>query len=324
MLTDIFVKSAKPGMHADDGGLYLRVSPKGKKVWVQRSPWRTLGVYPTMGLASARAALRSKETLTTADAIKEYVRKINVVRPKQVEWLMAEFPDIAADRKTLVDILQRKAKKSPVMANRMLSRWKDFLNYALQQGWITDNVLAPVQRRFIGGKENSRDRVLSWEEIAAITDPILRFALLIGMRSSEALWVLKRKRTTGIPNKRTPKDGYLHDLPHSHLIQYALKQKVVLPASHLTISNRLRRNKATFRPHDLRRTFATRLSDLGVAPHIIEKLLGHKMQGVMAVYNRAEYWPERVAAQRLWDRKLIRLWRSAAASSPASAESAGT
>jgi hypothetical protein len=39
-------------------------------------------------------------------------------------------------------------------------------------------------------------------------------------------------------------------------------------------------------------------------------MLNHKMEGVMAVYNHAEYWPERVAAQRLWDRKLQELRRS--------------
>jgi hypothetical protein len=35
-----------------------------------------------------------------------------------------------------------------------------------------------------------------------------------------------------------------------------------------------------FTPHDLRRTFATRLSNLGVMPHIVEKILNHTLQGV--------------------------------------------
>jgi integrase len=33
-----------------------------------------------------------------------------------------------------------------------------------------------------------------------------------------------------------------------------------------------------FRPHDLRRTCATRLNTLGVLPHITEKILNHTMQ----------------------------------------------
>jgi len=56
------------------------------------------------------------------------------------------------------------------------------------------------------------------------------------------------------------------------------------------------------------------MADLGVAPHVIEKLLSHQMQGVMAVYNRAEYWPERLAAQALWDAKLRELRHLAAPS----------
>jgi hypothetical protein len=45
---------------------------------------------------------------------------------------------------------------------------------------------------------------------------------------------------------------------------------------------------------------ATKLSDAGVAPHVIEKMLNHRMEGVMAVYNRAEYLPERKAGWILW------------------------
>lgn len=55
-----------------------------------------------------------------------------------------------------------------------------------------------------------------------------------------------------------------------------------------------------FRPHDLRRTCATRLNTLGVLPHIAEKILNHSMQGVMAVYNRADYEVERIEAMQRW------------------------
>ena len=35
------------------------------------------------------------------------------------------------------------------------------------------------------------------------------------------------------------------------------------------------------------------------------------MIGVVAVYNHSEYWPERVAAQKLWGRKLAEMRRAA-------------
>ena len=60
-------------------------------------------------------------------------------------------------------------------------------------------------------------------------------------------------------------------------------------------------------PHDIRRTVATQLNELGVLPHVVEKILNHKMQGVMAVYNKAEYWPERVEALLQWQAKIKRI-----------------
>lgn len=45
--------------------------------------------------------------------------------------------------------------------------------------------------------------------------------------------------------------------------------------------------------HDLRRILATRMSDLGIAPHIVEQLLGHSLGGVMQIYNRSQYLPEK-------------------------------
>ena len=60
-------------------------------------------------------------------------------------------------------------------------------------------------------------------------------------------------------------------------------------------------------PHDLRRTFSTRLGDLGVAPHIIEKLLNHTAEGVAGIYNRAELLEERIAATKAWAVELARV-----------------
>ena len=62
-----------------------------------------------------------------------------------------------------------------------------------------------------------------------------------------------------------------------------------------------------FTPHDLRRTAATRLHSLGIAPHVVEKILNHQMGGVMAVYNRAEYQPERIEGQETWAKSLLSL-----------------
>jgi integrase len=55
--------------------------------------------------------------------------------------------------------------------------------------------------------------------------------------------------------------------------------------------------------HDLRRTAATGMADLGVLPHVIEAVLnhvsGHKA-GVAGVYNKSTYANEKCAALDLW------------------------
>ena len=50
--------------------------------------------------------------------------------------------------------------------------------------------------------------------------------------------------------------------------------------------------------HDLRRTARSLLSRAGVQPHICERTLGHKLQGVEAVYDRHSYRVEMGAALR--------------------------
>jgi integrase len=55
--------------------------------------------------------------------------------------------------------------------------------------------------------------------------------------------------------------------------------------------------------HDLRRTAATGMANLGVQPHVIEAVLnhvsGHK-GGVAGIYNRSTYAAEKRAALDLW------------------------
>lgn len=62
--------------------------------------------------------------------------------------------------------------------------------------------------------------------------------------------------------------------------------------------------------HDLRRTFATRLADLGVLPHVIERCLNHTSGTISPLakrYNRALYLTEMKAAFDVWDAHISRL-----------------
>lgn len=48
--------------------------------------------------------------------------------------------------------------------------------------------------------------------------------------------------------------------------------------------------------HDLRRTAKTKMAELGVAPHVSEKVLGHKLGGVLAIYDQHSYVKEQQEA----------------------------
>ena len=58
-----------------------------------------------------------------------------------------------------------------------------------------------------------------------------------------------------------------------------------------------------WRFHDLRRTAASGMARIGVAPHVIEKVLNHQsgvISGVAAVYNRHGYEAEKREALERW------------------------
>jgi integrase len=59
--------------------------------------------------------------------------------------------------------------------------------------------------------------------------------------------------------------------------------------------------------HDLRRTLATGMNELGVEPHIVEAVLGHTVKGVAGVYNRAKYEAGKKSALEAWGAHVMAL-----------------
>lgn len=49
----------------------------------------------------------------------------------------------------------------------------------------------------------------------------------------------------------------------------------------------------------------TNLSGEGVAPHVTEKMLGHELTGVMAVYNKHDWLDEQKEAYELYADKIL-------------------
>jgi integrase len=341
MLTDRTIRQMKPSTRhryvADGEGLYLRVHPSGKKQFVRRTrtggkdTWDVLGDYPDMSLDTARDLVRG--LLTTDSVAKVYAQFDRNVLARYAR------PDIPRSRFAL-DILPHLGVKrvldvtradvfavlqgildrgSPVAANRTLADLHHFFDYCVVRGYILASPIAGVTRKYVGGKEQPRGRFLSLDELhgalrlreslSPMTAACLYLVLLTALRPSEALSLLRQSPTKRVVDTVDVKTGKPHKVYLSPQARAVLRftRGLPVPKDHRVLSHALRRVDADFTPHDLRRTAATRMADAGIPPHVVEKMLNHKMEGVMAVYNHADYWEEQVAAYRLWGRMVSHL-----------------
>ena len=65
--------------------------------------------------------------------------------------------------------------------------------------------------------------------------------------------------------------------------------------------------------HDCRRTMSTRMAEMGVAPHVIERLLNHvtgTLSPIALVYNKAKYLEEMREAMNRWEAHLVEVLKS--------------
>jgi integrase len=208
---------------------------------------------------------------------------------------------------------------------------------AMGEGLAAANPVINTSRR----KEETRDRVLSGTELRTIWQAldnddygvIVKLLMLTGQRANEIAglrWseVDLRRSLISLPSERT-KNGKPHDIAISDTARSLLearemtgrdlifgrgdgpfsgwsKAKAELGArtgglKHWTI-------------HDVRRSVATGMADIGIQPHVIEAVLnhvsGHK-GGIAGIYNRAQYSAEKAQALARWDEHVGRIVRGA-------------
>jgi integrase len=191
----------------------------------------------------------------------------------------------------------------------------------------------------------ARDRVLSDSEIVAFwnaTDKIaspfgalFKLLLLTGCRLNEvarmeigelsnddAIWTIPSSR---IKNHR------IHVVPLSQSTQTILSAVKRSPDCRFIFSTNQRtpvsgfsktkrrmdammKDVSPWRLHDLRRTCATGMAEIGVPPHVVELCLNHisgARAGVAGIYNRAAQMAERQAALEKWADYIVGLVGSA-------------
>jgi integrase len=79
------------------------------------------------------------------------------------------------------------------------------------------------------------------------------------------------------------------------------------PMEARALNRAITRKDLGWSPHDVRRTVRTRLSALGVPAVIAERVIGHELPELIAVYDVHAYEAEKRAALNKWARELQRI-----------------
>jgi integrase len=207
--------------------------------------------------------------------------------------------------------------------------------WAIQEGMAEFNPVTGTSR----APERSRDRVLSTTEIKVIWNAlpddhfgaIIKLLALTGARASEIAalrWDEIHDNMIVLPSERT-KNSRSHVIPLSEPARsiidaqprrtnadgktrelvFGFGEGVFAGSGKCRERLNQRITKATgkalphWTPHDLRRTAATMMAELGVQPHVVEAVLNHvsgHRAGVAGIYNRANYEREKAIALDLW------------------------
>jgi len=239
----------------------------------------------------------------------------------------------------------------PAERNHALTGVKAFLNWAKRppRRYIPNNPLEGL----LPTKRPSRKRKLAPHELVAVYRTALQagntfahivaFLVLTGQRRGEIshlhrTWFDPVQKTITLPetitkNKESHTFGYgpaieavLATIPDQGDVLFPSSREHVRGKPSLYFNGWTKAKKAfdeqcgvtNWTLHDLRRTFGTALAELAVPPHIIERLLNHRLgvisnkaegtvSAIAEVYIRYSYLPEMRKAIALWEAHLDKL-----------------
>lgn len=217
------------------------------------------------------------------------------------------------------------SKRAPMQANRFLSYLGPIWKWAASEDHVEVNFVPAILKT---AKETKRDRILTHAEIKKVWagcdhlgtsrsaknfGKLVRFLLLTGQRLDEGASIRYGDLLDGIWKQGDNKSSRPHRLKLSKnavdLIGTGEAAELVFPGDPgKKISGFSKHKKALdtacgvkgWRLHDLRRTFASGLQDLGVDEMTIKACLNHSLGGLSEVYMRATLEPQKSEALRQW------------------------
>ncbi|OCG25930.1 integrase [Gilliamella sp. HK2] len=256
--------------------------------------------------------------------------------------LYNQFPDIPVNEipiRDWVTFFEKQEQINLKRARTILVQAKSAINWCISRQVIDSCELMKLSPKNIGVKTEIGDRVLTYKELAkiwlaiensrasTINKLLHQMLMLWGARNSELrlatvsefdmgelIWTVPKEHSKMGNVIRRPIFEQIK--PMVEKLQTMFNDKM-FPGTSLntaiTISaanryvRRLREklDMPEWSSHDFRRTLSTRLSEEGVMPHITERMLGHELGGVMAVYNKHDWIEDQRKAYELYADKIL-------------------
>jgi integrase len=233
-------------------------------------------------------------------------------------------------KRDVIELLDKIMDRGAVVkARRMYAVLGRFFRWCHGREIIFGNPMSGLEKP---GSEKSRDRVLTNDELVAVWNACAddtfgaaaRVLALTGARVTEVSalrWTELEGDTIKLDGSRT-KNGE----PHAILLSSPARSIVEAmprvgefvfsvdggkhPIRGWTRAKERLDSLAkieAWRLHDLRRTVATGMNEIGAEPHIVEAVLGHTVKGVAGVYNRAKYEAAKRSALEAWGAHVMAL-----------------
>jgi integrase len=288
-----------------------------------------------------KAKQRTDGKLTVRALVEEYIADRRAeLRPKTIRdtttYLTGSYfkplHSMAIEKVTRRDVaacLTRiKREHSPVVAAAARAKLSAFFVWCLRHGFTESN---PTIGTEMGKRVVPRARVLSDSELAAIWNAadgeygkVVKLLILTGCRRAEIgdmCWTEfpPDMSTWTLPPERS-KNGRAHTLPILPMLgeivasvpRMVSRNQLFGRRGHgfamwgegkRALDQRLGDQVRPFVLHDIRRSVATKMADIGVQPHIIEAVLNHHSghrAGPAGIYNRSSYQREVRNALAAW------------------------
>jgi integrase len=303
------------GYHAD---VARGLDPAGEKAARKVRAADTLDELVSRYLAVKKEELRPRSYAEVARHLEVYLKPLH------------RLPVTSIDRTIISDSLNHVAKDSgAVTANRLRASTSAMFAWAMTEELADRNPVISTRKR----EEKSRERVLTDSELREIWNAlgddhygtIIKLLMLTGQRANEIAGLCWSeidfdRDVILLPADRT-KNARAHQLPMSASVRDLLEKQSRTDRRDLVFgygtgpfSGWSKSKEALdaaladkiaghWVPHDLRRTCATRMADLGVQSHVVEAVLNHvsgHRAGVAGIYNRSLYATEKAQALNLW------------------------